>query len=540
MALLEPPGETGDDASDGNSRVWIILFGALFLFLAGHFYKGMNSPWVENDTYYGAIYSQAAHNNLRAGLAVTAGVPATLYFGELPIPPDAYYVHHPTLLPLLVTASFALFGEAEWSARVTPALSSLLSLVFLWLFLRDILNRRAATLAAAVFSFLPMELHYGDMVDFEPCLLMLMLAALLFTRYWLARKSRVSMWLAGGACILAFWMDWPGYLFSISMAAWFLITGDRRQRFFAVAILCAGLLSGTVFLIQIRHANPEAWRDLWAALKMRLGNGTATGSSPSEMSRSTHFTTGQWITVVAGGIYEDYLPLPLLLAVAGLIHLLRHKARHRRLGWIAWGLLLMGTAGTLYVTLLRNESFIHDFTTFYLMAVVAVLAGLGMESLFWPRLAAPHRLRWITASKGLILSILLLTIARAGYSQADRMRSLFPILNGTCQEPFTLVPDLGKRLAREFRSGTTVLCNFDPYYSVLPYYAQRELLNNLTTPGEWKDAVKAGEGLIGGVIWTGSKEAVEVVHSLPAGDLTPLDVDGIHFVLWHPRGIGSP
>ena len=32
--------------------------------------------------------------------------PATLYFGPLPIPVDAYYVHHPTLLLVLVTWSF--------------------------------------------------------------------------------------------------------------------------------------------------------------------------------------------------------------------------------------------------------------------------------------------------------------------------------------------------------------------------------------------------------------------------------------------------
>ena len=88
-------------------RWWFLGLFIVLALLAFHFSRGLNRPWVEEDNWYGAVYAQAAHNNLRAGLHA-AGVPATLYFGPLPIPPDAYYVHHPTLLPLLVTASFAV------------------------------------------------------------------------------------------------------------------------------------------------------------------------------------------------------------------------------------------------------------------------------------------------------------------------------------------------------------------------------------------------------------------------------------------------
>jgi hypothetical protein len=98
-----------------ESRIWVVLFLAALGFLTASLLHTINVPWVEEDNVFGAAYAQAARNNLRAGLSVTAGVPATFYVGPLPIPPDAYYVHHPVLFPLLVTASVTALGEKEWA-----------------------------------------------------------------------------------------------------------------------------------------------------------------------------------------------------------------------------------------------------------------------------------------------------------------------------------------------------------------------------------------------------------------------------------------
>src|SRR5207249_4185600 len=101
-----------------ESKYWTAGVFVIVAFLAGNLLRTIHVPWVEDDNWYGAVYSQAAHNNLRAGLLATGGVPATLYFGPLPIPREAFYVHHPTLFPLMVTGAFAVFGEAEWVARL--------------------------------------------------------------------------------------------------------------------------------------------------------------------------------------------------------------------------------------------------------------------------------------------------------------------------------------------------------------------------------------------------------------------------------------
>lgn len=533
-AETDPDEKTAVDFRS-DSKVWTAGFFIAFVFLIVCFYRGIHVPWVENDNYYGAIYAQAAHNNLRVGVLATGGVPATLYFGPLPIPVDAYYVHHPTLLPLLVTASFAMFGEAEWAARLVPVLCSLLSMIFLWLFVRDAVNRRAATLSAAVFATLPMELHYGDMVDFEPCLVMLMLAALLCLRYWLTRDRAFWMWLAGVCCFLAVWMDWPGYLFVLSLVAWLLWKwkkgAPRKFAGFALALLGICGVSGMVFLLQIRHVNPDAWSDLWTALTMRLGNGVATGSSASGQGSDVHFTFAEWCRTIARGIRADYTIPSLALAALGAALIgLKSTGGFRRAGWGAWHMIV---AGVLYVVILRNESFIHDFCAFYLIGSIAILAGLALEGVLdWIEKWASAK--FLQPMLALVVLVPVGWLAWNGVTQAQKLRSPFYMLDGVTAEPQNLIPDLGKKLAQSFSPETTILCNFDPYTSVLPYYAQRTVRNNLTAFEYWKDVMAEEQGPFGGILWLDAPEASEVLTAIPPNELVPFELDGFRFALWRP------
>lgn len=517
-----------------DSRAWTALFLAALVFISVYFYHGIHRPWVENDNYYGAIYAQAAHNNLRAGLFVTGFVPATLYFGPLPIPVDEYYVHHPTLLPLLTTTSFAIFGESEWSTRLVPVICSILSLIFLWVFVADTVNRRAAAFATVVLATLPMELHYGDMVDFEPCLVMLMLAALVCLRFWHTRGKWWG-WLAALCCLLAVNMDWPGYLFVISVGVWHFIKGPKRNRLFALGLAALCTVSGVALLLQIRHVNPKAWSDLWTALTMRLGNGVATGSEASQI-KDVHFTFGQWCHAVRHALHEDFLITPWLLAFGGAIVTVIGAKHSEKLRVAGWGALHMLVAGVLYVTILRNESYIHDFTTFYLIGSVAILAGIFLDSFF----------AWIVYWKvpgALAAGAMLLLFAWLGYSghvQAESMRSEYGMLDGVTDEPQNLIPDMGKKLAATFPPDTMILCNFDPYTSVLPYYTQRTIINSLGAYDDWKAYMAQGNGPYGGIIWLDAPNAADIVNVLPKDEVTDFELDGFHFAIWKPAPKPAP
>jgi 4-amino-4-deoxy-L-arabinose transferase-like glycosyltransferase len=505
----------------------------VLVFLGWHFARGLHRPWSEEDNWYGAVYAQAAHNNLRAGLRA-GGVPATLYFGPLPIPADAYYVHHPTLLPVLVTASFALFGESEASARLVPIAASLASVVLLWLFVRHTAGSRAATFAAATFAAVPMELHYGDMVDFEPVLTLWMLAFVICL--WRRGVSGRTRWSVGMAlfALLALWTDWPGYLLVLAAAGWLLLFAPRDMRrlgWLCVALVgCAGLL----FLWQIHSANAAAWSDLWTALRMRLGNAIPTSTAPIA-DNAPRFTWVSWLSTVGADLGENFLPLTWALVGVGVVYLAKRRRLQPGLGWLGLASALLSIAGAIYVVLLRNESFIHDFAPFYLIGAVAVLAGLGLEAMCVATARLPRGAA-VTAQAAAITAqaaavIVVIGLAVFGIQQSEDMRSPYLILDGAVQEPEQLIPNLGKALRDSFPPGATLLANFDPYGSALTYYARKPILTNLSTPDDWRAAI-AKEHPAGGVIWLGAKGAAEILASLP-GHTTEVEVAGFKFTLWH-------
>jgi hypothetical protein len=492
----------------------------------------LNVPWVEEDNFYGALYSQAAHNNLRAGLPVTGGVPATLYFGPLPIPADAYYVHHPILMPMMVTGAVALFGEKESVAKLVPILCSIASALFLWFLVRDTIGRRAAALVVAFFAALPMELHYGDMVDFEPCLVMWMLAALVCLRLWTVWEKKGCAVLAALCCSCAVWTDWPGYLFVLSLSVSFLFRKNARRPGFALLLVGIAAVSGILFLLDVRHANPEAWRDLWTAITMRFGSGVAPGSSGAGQIASLHFTFTEWLRRILQALGQDYLAPAWIFVLAGAICLARNR-KSPQFRWLGWAVMQMVAAGIPYMLLLRNWSFIHDFASFFVIGSIVICGGLGIEAaVVWMESRQPTKI--LRPASAIVALGLLLWLAAAGFSRAENQRSQLLMLDGKAAEPKTLIRDLGLYLAKNFPRDTTILCNFDPYYSPVSYYAQKTIVRNISSEDEWEGAANQTGSRLGGIVWLAAPSAPEILTTLPKNETFSVEIDGISFVVWKP------
>ena len=485
-----------------------------------------------NDSYNGAFWSQAAHNFLRAGILRSAGVPATLYFGPPPIPADAFYVHHPTLLPLAVTGAFAIFGESEWAARLVPIACSLASAALLWQLVKSCAGMRAAAFSIAAFVTMPMELHYGEMVNFEPLQLLWILLALVALRRW--QTSGETRWraLMLAAFMLAVWTDWLGSLFA-SLVACFLFfqkenrAANRRAAWTLALIVAAGL---ALFLAQIRLANPQAWSDLAGALRGRLGAGDLRGGA---------FTVGEWARTVGGYLGTFFLPFHWLLAAAGAVIFWRRKSRDSRwLGVAALGVFLMNA---IYVVALRNQSYIHDFASFYLTLPLAIACGVALDAA--ARWCSDFQNRTARLASFAAICMLLIATAAQAYQRSAHVDSQFLILDESAHEPRDLMPVLGKLIASSFPPDEPVICNFDAYSSPLAYYAQRPLITGIISADDWR--ALAGENPhAGGVIWADAEGAAKLREALPAGEQIAVQVCGIQFVFWkakspaHPRDPG--
>jgi Dolichyl-phosphate-mannose-protein mannosyltransferase len=520
--------------AEEHGKGWTALALASIGFLAFSLLRTINLPWVEEDNAFGAAYAQAAANNLRAGLAVTAGVPATFYTGPLPIPPEAYYVHHPVLVPLLITASVSLLGEKEWVVKLVPIFCSIVSAVLLWLLVENAMGRHAAAFVLAVFVTLPMELHYGDLVDYEPSLVMWMLAALVCLRRWeLERATRWQVF-AALCCLCALWTDWPGYLFTAAVCLWLLLKRDRRSRRFAALLLGVAAASGAIFLLQIRHVNPEAWRDLWTAIRMRLGHGTQPGSAPNAASSAVRFGFAEWLQRILQSLDQNYLRATWGLVLVGAISLFRN----RKLAgphWLGWASMLMIATGVPYLVILQNWSFVHDFASFSAIGAIAILGGAAVEAT-WQWLDRRSKTKIARGIAAGAIVLLLPWLAWAGWRRAEEQRSQFLILDAISPEPANLIRDLGRYLANIFPAGTTILCNFDPYYSPLSYYAKATILRNVTTADEWRRAAGGKPGNAGGILWLAAPSTREIVATLPAGEISEAEIDGVRFVVWRRGG----
>lgn len=504
---------------------WFALFLVALAFFGWAITHNFTEPWVMNDSYYGAHYSQAAHNFLRAGILKTGGVPAGLYAGPLPIPTEEFYVHHPTLFPLTVTAAFAIFGESEWAARLGPVLYSLFSAVLLWSLVKSCAGARAAALSVVAMVTMPMELHYGDIVDFEPLQTMLILAALVAMRRWQSSGRMLWRVLMFVAFFFAVWTEWLGYLFtSLVAGSLFFGKGIARDRRTAGILALIVLASLALFLLQIRTANPEAWQNLGDALHRRLGAGDLHGGS---------FTFSDWLRVTRRYLRTFFLAPHWLLGGAGVILLFFRSGQSNDLRWLGWATACMALMDLIFAIGLRNQSFVHDFAWFYLCPSFAIVCGLALDAMVEtssPVLNQPL----LRIAGAAVLALLLATMGIQSYRRSAQVDTQFDILDLKAHEPYRLIPELGKTIASAFAPNATVLCNFDLYGSPLFYYAQHSLLTGITTIAEWK-TIFAEERNVVGVIWPEEAGARKILAGLPASEQKPVKVCGVKFVLWTPK-----
>jgi hypothetical protein len=279
--------------------------------------------------------------------------------------------------------------------------------------------------------------------------------------------------------------------------------------------------------------NPEAWRDLWTAFTMRFGSGVAPGSSAAEQIASVHFSFSEWLRRIFQALGQDYLAPAWIFVLAGAIFLARNR-NSPGFRWLGWAALQMAAAGIPYMFLLRNWSFIHDFASFFVIGSIAICGGLGIQAaVAWMENREPTKI--LQPASALVALGLLVWLAAAGFSRADKQRSQLLMLDGKTAEPKDLIRDLGLYLAKTFPPDTTILCNFDPYYSPVSYYAQKTIVRSLSSNDEWEAAADETGSRVGGIVWLAAASAPEILAALPKNETFPVEIDGVSFVVWKPN-----
>ncbi len=449
--------------SAGRARaLFVVLFAVAAMsqcMQIGEAFVGKHEGWNA------AVYGVAARNHLTYGLAATRlGV---VINGDT-VPPAGflYYTNHPPLLPLMVAASFAVFGPHEWAARLVPILFTLVSLILLWRIAARLGDERFALLAATIFAFVPMNAFYGRMVDHEAPTLTFVLAALYAWLRW--REAPASRWFGWTLLWLALAMatGWPGYYMAGLLPIHHLLTarGARRDR----RVLWLPVLALASFGVFLLHV---AWLRGGGGLEELVSQfATRTSARAGDFTGAAagRFSWPSFARVWAVRAYKLFT-LPVLLVA--LFELWDAARRRRAAAGRARGIALLLLAfGAIHMLLFRQGAWVHDYWGFYLSAPLALLAAGGVLGLSRGR----------TAPRVITLFLLLFVLAAA-----PRVRALYAADDDR-------VMAFSRIVAAHARHGELVSTNEGFVKPQVAWYAQRDPIETpLWTPAALADTLRS-------------------------------------------------
>jgi 4-amino-4-deoxy-L-arabinose transferase-like glycosyltransferase len=355
----------------------LVLLGALALGLRC---IGLTAVFgADNPGYGGGFFGIIARNYLRYGHVATGLVPVVT--AEGPPSPPIFYSHHPPLVPLLVSASFALFGTHEWAARLVPLLGALASLALLVHLAARFYGWRVAILTLAVATTLPLDAHLATHVDVQGSVL---LAGVLGTVACLAHRRF-------GAALVCFTLaaatDWPALYLPVllALAPWPFEYPRPRRLVAGLCVYAAVLFLGIATWLGGPGAILGLLRD--RALSFRSDQGQP-------------FVAAEWVRLVVGTyLWALCTPGVLLVVLAWCVLRVPALVRRPHAERLALFLLLFGV---MHLLVGFQGAYQHEFWAHYLRAGVPLVCALAIE-----RVASaipPGRLR--AASTGVMLAAL--------------------------------------------------------------------------------------------------------------------------------------
>jgi hypothetical protein len=239
----------------------------ILLFWLGATY-GLTGPFYYGHYgYHGGSYATWARGTLRHHTIYPVNEP-----GFAAPQPQTYYIHHPVFTHQLVTLTFALFGEHEWSVRAGALIPSFASLLLVSAVAWRGLGPLAGGAAAVVFALVPVNIWYESHIDQGFPSIAFLLGFFWFYLDWL----RTGRWRTGIAALAAEAMagnfEWSPYFAFPAIFVHVLATALRRRgRYLAFA----GLHPLTVLLPLGFHAYLVSRANLVADLRLAYGNRTS-------------------------------------------------------------------------------------------------------------------------------------------------------------------------------------------------------------------------------------------------------------------------
>ena len=372
---------SGQVARLGRFREGWYWFVLLLIVLVGAWcaaYRLDEPAWEMN--HHGFIMAEWPHNAsnfLRFGLSTRTG--QAMDYGWQ-IPPDglSFRIDHPPVLSWTIALSYVLFGVHEWSARLVPLLASLVMVVMIFVWVREIAGAGWGLLAATFAIGSPAFLYYARLPVPHVPAVCLSVATFLLYRQWAQKNDRrylIGMWVSFA---IGAWTDWIVYFVMPCILVHFLLFHYRRDRdrrflltsvvlppaLFALYLLWAWAVGGAGPLVKLLEI--FRWR-------------TAMGADAQ--ARRSVFTASDLYRLCYGWVRLYLTPVLRTLAVVWFVSFIikAFKRSASSDGFLVLCLFLYGLVHNLFFT---NRVFYHDFIiAFEWIPFFAIAGALGVRAL---------------------------------------------------------------------------------------------------------------------------------------------------------------
>ena len=384
-----------------------------------------NKPFIGQHDWNGVVYGQQAKNFLRFGyFPLKFG--GTLATADILPKERKYLTHYTSVLPILISFSYRLFGVSEWSTRLVPAAASLASVFLVILLGRELISFRAGIIAGILMAVTPMFIYYGKNPVHE--VVLLPFALLAFYSYLRWRRGREGKWwkILLVSVTLAMLIGWSGYYAAGLIAGHGFLTGEKeRARFLVLPALTAGLF--LAFLFHVSVFSPDVGNELQRAVTARMGGG---GFGMKEfMARELRYSINLFTVILLelAGIWTIGLLIKLTKILPQVVF--SHCEERQRRGNLKTRLPrsfqslamtvsdqillgLIGIFGITHVLLFRGAGWDHEYLLFPFLPFVVLAAAGVIEHLL--RVFPDLRVRVLIV--GFVLT--LAASERLGYLQA--------------------------------------------------------------------------------------------------------------------------
>jgi len=345
--------------------LFFVSFISLLFFFASFLTRGYSLPFVGYNAWNFNAYALIAHNYNQFGYRALQFAPIISVSKTLPEQPE-YYLHHPTLLYVVMGVTFHFIGESFFTARLPVLLSAICSLILIVLIGTRLHNRLFGIFSGLAYALMPATTVFGRMIGHESFVLFfILLFVYLVLLYEDTRKRRYLVG-ASLAVVLGVLSDWPMVYFVFLSAPYFFLKRQKKEWLWLLVTAIATALFFFLYIFSVLGSFQDIQK---AFLNRSVG-----------LLLQQNMWPIRWAAVLSLRVFLYFTPLFILFSLFYAVTTIKKKLYNDRSVLIFIFLIF----GILHVLLYPEGSFGHPYWIYYLSPFFALSSGYVFYAL-WHR-----------------------------------------------------------------------------------------------------------------------------------------------------------